>query len=102
MSTEHLSFLLISSQVRSVYRTIELAQGFRGQLITHEVYFFTLDSLPLLLAIIIYIPFYPSSLYPISNKFSEGQHGVFVPMWDLNKQKSPLLGRTPSSKESLA
>lgn len=85
-----------------MYRVIELAQGFRGYLITHEsvyisyltssvrvsptnadlhlppplhfrshspspVYFLLLDSLPLLFAISIYIPFWPTKLFPLLN-----------------------------------
>jgi len=45
--------------IRGVYRTIEFAQGHGGFLITHEVYFYLFDALPLLLAIIIYVPFWP-------------------------------------------
>ncbi|KAI0347275.1 RTA1-like protein [Trametopsis cervina] len=45
--------------VRSVYRTIELAQGFNGFLSRHEVYFYTLDFVPLIVALVVYIPFWP-------------------------------------------
>ncbi|KAE8211564.1 hypothetical protein CF327_g4706 [Tilletia walkeri] len=51
--------------VRSVYRTIELAQGFRGYLITNEVYFFLLDSLPLLLCLLTWVVFWPSRIVPL-------------------------------------
>jgi hypothetical protein len=34
---------------RSVYRVVELAEGWNGNLITHEVYFFILDSLLMLI-----------------------------------------------------
>jgi len=98
-----LTFLSVAPlQIRSIYRTIELAMGFRGYLVRNEVFLFVLDSLPLVFAIAIYIPFWPSSLYPISQKFAAGEKGSFVPMWDLNKQRTPLLDRASSSKESLA
>jgi len=45
--------------IRGVYRTIEFAQGHNGFLIHHEVYFYVLDALPLLLAICIYVPMWP-------------------------------------------
>ncbi|CED85557.1 RTA-like protein [Phaffia rhodozyma] len=45
--------------VRSTFRTAELSQGFIGRLSTTEGYVFVLDTLPLFLAIIAYIPFYP-------------------------------------------
>ncbi|KAL9931314.1 hypothetical protein V8E36_009824 [Tilletia maclaganii] len=53
--------------VRSVYRTIELAQGFRGALITNETYFFLLDSLPLLLCILTWAVIWPSSVLPLQH-----------------------------------
>jgi len=45
--------------IRSLYRVIEQAQGNGGFLLTHEIYFYTLDALPLLFAIVVYIPFWP-------------------------------------------
>ncbi|KAK0538031.1 hypothetical protein OC834_000603 [Tilletia horrida] len=53
--------------VRSVYRTIELAQGFRGYLITREVYFFLLDSLPLLLCLLTWIIVWPTTVLPLQH-----------------------------------
>ncbi|KAK0550775.1 hypothetical protein OC846_003542 [Tilletia horrida] len=51
--------------IRSIYRTIEMAQGFRGYLITHEIYFFLLDSIPLLLFNLGWIIFWPTDLVPL-------------------------------------
>jgi hypothetical protein len=51
-------------QIRSVYRTIELSQGFGGHLATVEAFFYGLDTLPLFLAIAIYIPFWPGRFLP--------------------------------------
>jgi hypothetical protein len=45
--------------IRSVYRTIELGQGYHGYLAIHEVYFYTLDTLPLFIAIAIFVPAWP-------------------------------------------
>lgn len=36
--------------VRSIYRTIELLQGWRGYLITHELYFIVLDGVMMVVA----------------------------------------------------
>jgi len=55
-----LYFSSICIMIRCIYRTVEFAQGFGGYLITHEIYFYLLDALPLLLAISIYIPFWPT------------------------------------------
>ena len=60
------SIVDISSQlqVRSVYRTIELSEGYQGHLTTTEKYFYLLDLLPLLVALVIYIPFWPGRYIP--------------------------------------
>jgi hypothetical protein len=46
-------------QVRSIYRTVELSEGFAGHLATVEAYFYGLDTLPLFIAIAIFLPFWP-------------------------------------------
>ncbi|KAA1466425.1 RTA1-domain-containing protein [Dentipellis sp. KUC8613] len=45
--------------IRSIYRTAEMSQGFRGALATNEALFYGLDTLPLFLAVVIYLPFWP-------------------------------------------
>jgi hypothetical protein len=55
-------------QIRSVYRTIELSQGFEGHLSTIEAFFYGLDTLPLFLAIVVYIPFWPGRFIPSAVK----------------------------------
>ncbi|KAG9036409.1 hypothetical protein FRB95_008950 [Tulasnella sp. JGI-2019a] len=47
--------------VRSVFRAVENSEGFSGHLTTTESYFYILDSLPLFIAIAIYIPFWPAT-----------------------------------------
>lgn len=49
---------------RSVYRTIELSQGFDGPLTTNEALFYGLDTLPLFLSFVVYIPFWPGRFIP--------------------------------------
>ncbi|OCH94121.1 RTA1-like protein [Obba rivulosa] len=59
--------LLISSIaifVRCTYRVIELAEGFRGRLSTTEAYFYALDTLPICIAIALYVPFWPGRIIP--------------------------------------
>ncbi len=51
-------------QIRSVYRTIELSQGFEGRLATMESFFYGLDTLPLFIAVAIYVPFWPGRFIP--------------------------------------
>lgn len=52
------SFAMI--YVRSVYRTIELAQGWRGYLITHEAYFIALDAAIMVVAVAVFVPVDPA------------------------------------------
>ncbi|EUC63771.1 RTA1-domain protein [Rhizoctonia solani AG-3 Rhs1AP] len=48
--------------IRCIYRTIEGAQGFSGYLLTHEAYFYILDVLPLLCAVIVYNYVWPPAV----------------------------------------
>ncbi|KAG1755634.1 RTA1 like protein-domain-containing protein [Suillus lakei] len=45
--------------IRSCYRVAEVAQGFHGSLGSSETAFYLGDTLPLCLAIVIYVPFWP-------------------------------------------
>ncbi|KAK6201372.1 putative transporter or flippase transmembrane protein [Scheffersomyces amazonensis] len=49
--------------IRCIYRVVELAQGWKGYLITHEVYVMTLDALMILLTCIIYSIYHPSFMF---------------------------------------
>ncbi|KAI0789774.1 RTA1 like protein-domain-containing protein [Abortiporus biennis] len=62
--------------IRSVYRTVELGQGFHGKLATTEGYFYGLDTLPLFISIAIFVPFWPGRFIPpfdISRVRQEGE-----------------------------
>lgn len=45
--------------IRSVFRTVELSEGYSGYLSTHEIYYITLDALPLWLGIVVYAYYWP-------------------------------------------
>ncbi|KAA8902117.1 hypothetical protein DIURU_002911 [Diutina rugosa] len=45
--------------IRSIYRVVELAQGFTGYLIVHEVFLFVLDATMISICGLIFIPFHP-------------------------------------------
>lgn len=45
--------------IRCIYRVVELAEGWNGFLITHEVYIMVLDALMVAIAGLIAIPFHP-------------------------------------------
>ncbi|WVR05957.1 hypothetical protein IAU60_002984 [Kwoniella sp. DSM 27419] len=54
-----LGFTCICFVIRSIFRTVELSQGYIGYLATHERYYLGLDTLPLLLGIATYCYFWP-------------------------------------------
>ncbi|KAI4170957.1 MAG: hypothetical protein LQ343_004615 [Gyalolechia ehrenbergii] len=54
--------------VRSVYRTIELLQGWRGYLITRERYFVALDGTMILVALLVYNVLNPGELLRKADK----------------------------------
>lgn len=43
---------------------MELGQGFQGFLATTERFFYGLDTLPLFIAIVVYLPFWPGRFIP--------------------------------------
>lgn len=62
--------------VRSVYRIIEMAQGYGGNLYSHEIYTFTLDALPLVVAMSPYDIIWPNILLrPIRAQASQELEG---------------------------
>lgn len=54
----HLS-LFSAPQTRCIYRTIELSGGYTSRLSTTEKFFYLCDLMPLLIALVVYIPFWP-------------------------------------------
>lgn len=54
------AFLMI--YIRSIYRTVELAEGWRGFLITHEGYFIGLDATLMVVAVTVFLVFDPAVL----------------------------------------
>ncbi|KAF8558767.1 RTA1-domain-containing protein [Imleria badia] len=54
-----LAISCIGILVRSGYRVAELSQGFQGYLATTEAFFYALDTLPLVVAISVYVLFWP-------------------------------------------
>lgn len=55
------SFVMI--YIRSVYRTVELAQGWNGYLITHEGYFIGLDAAIMVVAVAAFVPVDPAVIF---------------------------------------
>lgn len=57
--------------VRCVFRTIELAEGYHGKIYNNEIFFLTLDALPLVLAIAHYLIYWPNDFVPLGHN----EHG---------------------------
>lgn len=53
--------------IRSIYRTIELLQGWTGYLITHEEYFIAFDGATMVAAVAVFNVFHPARLLPTDN-----------------------------------
>lgn len=64
--------------VRSVYRVVELSQGFAGALATTESLFYALDTLPLFVAIAVYVPFWPGRFIPSADARLVLANGEYV------------------------
>jgi hypothetical protein len=61
--------------VRSIYRSVELLQGWRGFLITHQGYFIALDGAMIVIAVGVYNFVDPARLLPMNAKATES-HGA--------------------------
>ncbi|KAJ6490400.1 RTA1-like protein [Mycena vitilis] len=57
-----MTFSFVGILIRSGYRVAELSQGYVGHLATTESYFYGLDTLPLFIAIAIYVFFWPGRI----------------------------------------
>ncbi|KAI9044382.1 RTA1 domain-containing protein [Aspergillus affinis] len=57
-------FSVICIYIRSIYRTIELSEGWSGYLITTERYFIALDGAMMVLAVTVFNIFHPGWLMP--------------------------------------
>lgn len=58
------TFSVVCIYVRSIYRTIELLEGWSGYLITREGFFIGLDGIPMVLAVVVFNLFHPYWFMP--------------------------------------
>ncbi|KAL3451154.1 RTA1 like protein-domain-containing protein [Aspergillus insuetus] len=56
-------FATLMMVMRNVYRSIELSEGWRGYLITHERYVLALDALPMALCMGVFVVFNPGAQF---------------------------------------
>jgi hypothetical protein len=61
---------------RNVYRSIELSEGWRGYLITHERYVLALDALPMVLSMGVYVIFHPGQQFARDGAETGNEGGV--------------------------
>ncbi|CAF0880546.1 unnamed protein product [Didymodactylos carnosus] len=71
--------------IRSIYRTIELLQGWTGYVITHEPFFDCLDGVPMIIAIAIFTFFHPMRYFTKADTISGA-----VPKEDITVGGSPV------------
>lgn len=62
-----ITLAVIAVFIRCIYRVVELAQGFSGYLITHEVYIMTLDATMIAICCIIFVLFHPQIIMGTGN-----------------------------------
>ncbi|SCU85568.1 LAME_0D01860g1_1 [Lachancea meyersii CBS 8951] len=90
-----LTFSVIFVYIRCIYRVAELAEGWSGNLITHEVYFIILDALMISLATTILTVFHPGIAFK--------GHSVKIPIEKASKsQGSDFNAHTISDSSSEA
>lgn len=63
-----MTIAVLAIYIRCIYRVVELAEGFDGYLITHEVYIMVLDALMIAITSLIFIPFHPVIVFGANNK----------------------------------
>ncbi|RAK96468.1 RTA1 domain-containing protein [Aspergillus ibericus CBS 121593] len=80
-------FSVVCIYIRSIYRTIELAQGWSGYLITHQTYFIVLDGVMMVLAVAVFNIFHPGWLLPTDMAFALPKGQVTVEMDDAEAQR---------------
>ncbi|KAH8426657.1 uncharacterized protein LDX57_004391 [Aspergillus melleus] len=77
--TSATAFATMMMIMRNVYRAIELTEGWRGYLITHEKYVLALDALPMVLAMGIYVIFNPGAQFEtrgMTERQEVGEHDL--------------------------
>ena len=64
LATSSLFFIADLRQIRCIYRVAEGSQGYFGPLATTEWIFYTFDTIPLFVAVAVFVPFWPGRFLP--------------------------------------
>jgi hypothetical protein len=91
-----MAFSILCIFIRSIYRTIELLQGWSGYLITHEPFFLGLDATLMILAVVVFNFVHPGWFLPKSGTQLAEKSSAD----DSNAGKSQQLGMTTSVIEA--
>ncbi|KAJ5218476.1 RTA1-domain-containing protein [Penicillium cinerascens] len=67
---------IVCIYIRSLYRTVELSQGWTGYLITHQSYFIGLDGVMMVIAVGVFNICHPGWMLPSEIDFSLPKHGL--------------------------
>ncbi|CAI7656352.1 unnamed protein product [Penicillium bialowiezense] len=62
---------IVCIYIRSIYRTIELSQGWSGYLITHESYFIALDGAMMIISVAVFNLLHPGWMLPREKRISK-------------------------------
>lgn len=73
--------------IRSVYRTVELLQGWSGYLITHENFFITLDASIMLGAVVVFNFIHPGWFLPTQNETALTPTNEFEVIYMVKKER---------------
>lgn len=72
--TGAMALSVVCIYIRSIYRTVELAQGWTGYLITHESYFIGLDGVMMVIAVGVFNLCHPGWLLPSKSEVGLPQY----------------------------
>lgn len=78
-----IGFATVCIQIRSIYRLIELSQGWKGKLIRNETYFFVLEGIMVILAVLSMNLFHPGDC------LKDAYNARKAAEEDLDKQDTP-------------
>ncbi|CEJ56218.1 hypothetical protein PMG11_02435 [Penicillium brasilianum] len=81
-------FSVLCIYVRSIYRTIELLQGWDGFLITHEKYFIALDGAMMVAAVVVFNVIHPGWLLPEQHKSARPKRDYASDEIEMNRPMS--------------
>jgi hypothetical protein len=87
---------IVCIYIRSIYRTIELSQGWSGYLITHESYFIALDGAMMIFSVAVFNVLHPGWLLPSGRTISSKTERSSTEGLEMNRSDDGLEGNRPA------